>query len=179
MVGQIPTRNGRTKGTLAAFLDSYIEKRIHVKGDAKVVWGHTKRNLLAFFGENKILRGIMPGDAEDFRLYLVGQGLSATTIHKRMQVARTFFRAAAKHRLIDRNPLKGVKAPAVPRVAGEPGDGACVGVPRPVRHGLAGQYAENRTEALRDGDGGTLREGHNRRRRGGAKCGALRARTGQ
>lgn len=121
MVGQIPTRNGRTKGTPAAFLDSYIEKRIDVKGDAKGVWGHTKRNLLAFFGENKILRGIMPGDAEDFRLYLVGQGLSATTIHKRMQVARMFFRAAAKHRLIDRHPPKGREGPGCSTRCGRAG----------------------------------------------------------
>ncbi len=95
----------RESATLAGFLESYITSRIDVKPASKVVWGHTQRNLLAFFGKNRTLRSITPGEAEDFRLYLVGEGLADTTIHKRLQFARQFFGAMRKRKLIEENPF--------------------------------------------------------------------------
>jgi hypothetical protein len=107
-VGLVPKRE---QAVLGPYLRSYFEKRIDVKGDTKVVWGHTRRNLLAFFGDNKPLREITAGDAEDFRLYLPGEGLAATTIHKRLQVARQFFQAAVKRGLIPANPFPRCERP--------------------------------------------------------------------
>ncbi len=50
------------------------------------------------------------GDAENFRLYLVGQDLAPTTVHKRLQFARQFFRSACRHKLIAENPFAEVRS---------------------------------------------------------------------
>ena len=77
-----------------------------------VVWGHVKRNLIDFFGANKPLRDITPGEAEDWRQHLAsekGEGLSENTIRKRCQFAKMFVQAAVRHRLIDENPFAELK----------------------------------------------------------------------
>ncbi len=50
------------------------------------------------------------GDAENFRLYLVGQDLAPTTVHKRLQFARQFFRSACRHKLMAENPFAEVRS---------------------------------------------------------------------
>ena len=67
-VGLIPRRE---KATMGAFLDRYFSTRIDVKPATLTVWGHTRRNLLDFFGRDKALREITQGDAESWRLSLV------------------------------------------------------------------------------------------------------------
>ena len=39
----------------------------------------------------------------------MGQGLAPTTVHKRLQFARQFFRMARRHRLIDENPFDEIR----------------------------------------------------------------------
>jgi integrase len=91
--------------TLGVWLVEYISKRSDVKGATLVFYGHTKRNLEVFFGKSKPLRDVTTGDAEDFCRYLQKQKLAKATIARRFSMARTFFRAAMKHRLIDVNPF--------------------------------------------------------------------------
>ena len=50
------------------------------------------------------------GDAQDFRLYLIGRGLAENTVRWAIGRARQFFTAAIKHGLIDRNPFEGIAA---------------------------------------------------------------------
>ncbi len=102
----------RETAVLGAFIDSYTASRIDVKPATREVWSQTVRNLKEFFGIDRPLRGITAGDAESFRLFLVGEKLSATTIQKRLQFARQFFRAALKHKLIAENPFAEVRAKA-------------------------------------------------------------------
>jgi len=99
--------------TLKAFLDKYSLDRVDVKPATRTVWGLVKKNLLAHFKADKLVRDITPGDADAFKLYLVGQGLAPTTIHKRLQFCRTFFRSMLRQRLLDENPFQDVKATAV------------------------------------------------------------------
>ena len=61
-VGLIP---GRESATLGPFLDAYLAKRTDVKGGTRVFYGHTRRNLVEFFGADKPLREITKGDADD------------------------------------------------------------------------------------------------------------------
>ena len=70
------------------------------------------RDLTEFFGESRDVRTIAPGHADDFKQWLVGRELAPTTIHKRLQVARSFFHAMRRRKLIDENPFDGVKAAA-------------------------------------------------------------------
>ncbi len=100
--GLIPRR---ASASLKAFLDEYIDGRIDAKPQTKVNWGHTQRNLVAFFGPEKSLGDVSEADADDFKLYLQGQGLSPDTIQKRCKNAKQFFKRAVKARIIPRNPL--------------------------------------------------------------------------
>ena len=109
-VGLIPKRSGAVGGTVGGFLDAYLSKRTDVKGGTQVFYGHTRRNLVEFFGYDKPLREVTKGDADDFRRYLIDQGLSVTsTVNRRCSLAKSFFSAAVRHELIDRNPFEHLK----------------------------------------------------------------------
>ena len=78
--------------------------------------GHARRCLITFFGENKLIRAITPGDAEAWRIWLATKAndrdterdeLSENTVRRRTGIAKQFFLAAMKLRLIDANPFAG------------------------------------------------------------------------
>lgn len=96
--------------TLRQFLDNYIEKRTDVKAGTRTFYGHTGRNLVAFFGAEKPLADITEGDADDFRRYLKRELPSEATVNRRCGLAKTFFRAAVRHRLIPSNPFQDLDA---------------------------------------------------------------------
>ena len=119
-VGLIATPEAKAAATLGPFLAEYQAKRIDVKPATREVWGHTVRNLIDFFGADRELATITEGDAEDFKLYLIGKKrgkkldktLASATLRKRLQVARQFFRSAMKRKLIKANPFWEVSAKA-------------------------------------------------------------------
>ena len=107
-VGLIPRRE---RATLQAFIDSYIEGRTDVKFRTKWKYQTTRQNLLDFFGSDKPLRAITPGDADDWRLRLADKGrLSENTIRKHTAIAKQFFHAAKRKRIIEENPFAGLKS---------------------------------------------------------------------
>ena len=108
--GLIEAETPQATVTLGEFMADYIASRCDVKPASKVVWGHTHRNLLDYFGPDRDIRTITPGDADQFKLHLVGEKLAPTTINKRLQFARGFFHAMRRRRLIDENPFDGVRA---------------------------------------------------------------------
>jgi hypothetical protein len=59
----------RTAGTLKTFLDDYFAG-LTVKPGTATAYGHTRRCLVDYFGENKPLRDIEPADADKWRLWL-------------------------------------------------------------------------------------------------------------
>jgi len=95
---------------LGEFLERYIKDRTDIKPGTATVLGHTKRNLVAFFGPDKPLREINQGDADQWRLYLVGQGLSVSTTGRRCRIAKQFFRAAVRRKLALENPFTDLAA---------------------------------------------------------------------
>ncbi len=111
----IPKRKKADDDDLGPFLADYIERRIDVKPATKVVWEHVAGNLNDHFGRDRQIQSVNEGDAEDFKLYLIADGLAPTTIHKRLQVARMFFRSAWKRKLTDINPFAEVSAKSVIR----------------------------------------------------------------
>ncbi len=104
-VGLIPRRRVTT---LAAFVDDYIAGRIDVKPGTLTVYGHTRRCLVDHLGASRPLRTITPGDADAFRLFLIAAGLRENTTRRRCGIARQFFNAAIRKRLIDSNPFAGL-----------------------------------------------------------------------
>lgn len=111
-VGLIANRESKPADTLGPFLQAYLDGRADLKPATKIVRGQVIRDLKEFFGESREVACITPGDADDFKQWLVKRGLAATTIHKRLQSARSFFHAMRRRKLIVENPFDGVKAAA-------------------------------------------------------------------
>ena len=99
----------RTSTTLGAFIDAYISERHDVKAGTATVYGHTRRNLIAFFGADKLLRDITEDDADQWRLFLLKEGLSENTTRRRCGIAKQFFKTALKRKLVNLNPFVDLK----------------------------------------------------------------------
>jgi integrase len=112
-VGLITPRAERGDSTLGIFLAVYLAGRLDVKPATKEVWSQTVRNLQEHFGSDRDLTTITEGDAEGFKMWLIEQDLSVTTVHKRLQFARMLFKAARKRKLIGDNPFADVKSSAM------------------------------------------------------------------
>jgi integrase len=111
-VGLIPPPKEKSLSQLGVFLSIYMEGRTDLKPATKIVQGQVIRDLKEFFGEARDVLSILPGDADDFKQWLIGRKLASTTVHKRLQVARSLFRAMCRRKMIQENPFEGVKATA-------------------------------------------------------------------
>ncbi|MCE5267898.1 MAG: phage integrase SAM-like domain-containing protein, partial [Planctomycetaceae bacterium] len=110
-VGLVPARD---RTTLKAFVESYIDGRVDVKPLTKTKYRSTQRTLTTFFGADKRLRDISPGDADDWRRNFIKKSIAENTIRKYTAVAKLFFGAAAKKHLIRDNPFSHLKATILP-----------------------------------------------------------------
>jgi integrase len=91
--------------TLAGFVDEYIRQRVDVKGTTAIVYLRVRRYLVDHFGPDRALRSIRSGDAEEWRLHLIGSGKAENTVRRSVGVAKQWFRAAVRRRFIDENPF--------------------------------------------------------------------------
>lgn len=66
-VGLIPKRE-ETHGRLGEFIDSYINSRSDIKPRTRTSLLQVQLDLVRYFGTNKPLRDITPGDADEWRL---------------------------------------------------------------------------------------------------------------
>lgn len=107
-VGLIP--EVEPKATLATFLEIWLASR---KADYKPAslraWSQVINALTKFFGADCTLVEVTPEKAEAFRQSMVSAKLRATTIHKRLQHARMFFKDAKRQGLMDNNPFEFVR----------------------------------------------------------------------
>jgi integrase len=107
-VGLVPKRHA---AKLGAFLDEYIASRADVKRSTAIVYGHTRRCLVEYFGSDKALHEVTPRDGDRWRLWLVTEELLAdNTVRRRCGIAKQFFRAAVRDRLIAENPFRDLVA---------------------------------------------------------------------
>jgi integrase len=111
-VGLVPKRDKAEPATLAAYIDNYIYGRKDVKPATKEVWRQGKLGLVNCFGANRDLTSITQGDADSYKLAMIGQGLASYTIRKRLQWAKTWFKSATRKRLIPSNPFDDVSIKA-------------------------------------------------------------------
>ena len=95
---------------LGAFIDEYVAGRTDVKESTRTFYRHTVRNLKEFFGPTKPLAEITEGDADDFLRYLKAKLNSEVTACRRCSLAKTFFHAAVRYRLIEVNPFRDISA---------------------------------------------------------------------
>lgn len=109
--GIVPPRQDVRATTLGGWLDTYIALRSDVKGGTAITYGHVRRSLIAYFGAGKPLADISPGDADAWRITLTnGEGLGENTANRRCSIAKQFFRAAVRKRLISENPFADMKS---------------------------------------------------------------------
>ena len=103
-------RDESTPGmTLGRFLDEYMQSRVDVKPNTQLVFGRTRKHLIDHFGAEKPLTEISEGDVDAWRLYLVKHGLAENTIRRTCGIARQFFRAAVRRKLVVGNPFADLK----------------------------------------------------------------------
>jgi len=79
-----------------------------VKPATKEVWRQGEKGMVDFLGANAALRDVTPGDADRYKLHMIGSKLAPMTIRKRLQFATMVFRAAVRQRLIVDSPFTGV-----------------------------------------------------------------------
>lgn len=106
-VGLATRREG---ATLGVFTREYIDGRVDVKPGTRTNLEQARSYLLDCFDASRQLRDFTAGDAEDFRLRLLGQRKSDNTVRRAIGRARQFFRAAIKRGFIQSNPFEGITA---------------------------------------------------------------------
>lgn len=111
----------RDSSILGVFLEAYVEGRSDVKPNTIKKYASTKRKLIEFFGNDRELRSIHQGDADDWRRWLVDNGhrsgktkkdqqreskqIVENTVRKHIAVAKVFFAGAVRRKLIESNPF--------------------------------------------------------------------------
>jgi len=95
--------------TLGEFLQAYIESRSDVKPLTVEHYKRVQTDLVDCFGADRPLREITAGDADGFRLYLLGKELAENTARRRCGRAKQFFTAAVRRQLIASNPFADLK----------------------------------------------------------------------
>ncbi|WP_390622085.1 tyrosine-type recombinase/integrase [Bythopirellula goksoeyrii] len=105
--GVLQHREKPDSTTLGAFLDAFINTQsVKVKASTKTVYCHTQRCLTEYFKRDKPLAEVSPGDADEWRAWLTtSQELAPNTVRRRCGIARQFFKAALRKRLIQENPF--------------------------------------------------------------------------
>jgi integrase len=106
--GLIPKR---ASARLAEFVDAYIERRTDVKPNTRKNFLATRTRLVEFFGAEKNLRDVSPGDADAWLLALRPRYADAS-IALFLKRARQFFRNAVRQRLLRDNPFGDLKIPS-------------------------------------------------------------------
>ena len=115
-VGLVPARESAATenraATLGLFLDQYIGGRTDIKPSTRCNLEQVRRNLVDYFGANRLLASITPGDTDEFRVNLLDK-LGENTVRRNCGRAKQFFRAAVRKRLIQENPFADMKGFAV------------------------------------------------------------------
>lgn len=120
-VGILPVREKVELVTIGTFLDGFIAGRKHTLAKStNDNHRQTRDDLVRYFGAETALEQVTPGDADDWRIWLAmdpnsqfggrpGRGLSENSARKRCGIARQFFNAAKKKRLIEDNPFSEIQ----------------------------------------------------------------------
>ncbi len=101
-VGLLPRRGpapgeARPEGeTLAGFIKQYIAARPGMKPNTLKNYRQTERSLVEYFGVDRLLTDIAPGDCDDWKARQEAKGHAPATIGRNVKRARQFFRAAVR-----------------------------------------------------------------------------------
>lgn len=113
-VGLIPKREASAGETITldAFINECIASRPGMKPNTLKNYRQTQRSLVEFFGTDRRLTSITPGDCDDWHNNQIGDKYAPATISRNVKRAKQFFRTAVRRKLINENPLADVKSAA-------------------------------------------------------------------
>ena len=107
----------RKSAILGEYIDAYVRRRVDAKPRTIAKWNTTKRLLSEFLGECRDIRTVSAGDADGFKLHLTGlkkadgtKFYSPSTLHKHIEAAKLFFKAAVRDGVASENPFGDVTA---------------------------------------------------------------------
>lgn len=104
----------RVADSLGPFIEQHIAGKLAVKPRTIAKLRTTEKELVKVFGTDKLLREFKPSDADQFRATLLGRGLLENTVRKHLSIAKQFFRAAIRAKLIETNPFEGLASTVIP-----------------------------------------------------------------
>ena len=104
-VGLAEPRSAAPHRTLGAVIAEYNDKRQGVKQSTRFTWKQAQDSLTEALGENKPLKDITAGDADDWRQGLIKRKLAEATIRKRTRINIMLFNWAIRRRYIQSNPF--------------------------------------------------------------------------
>ena len=97
---------------LDTFIVTFLDGRADLKPSTMLIRNQVKALLTVHFGRDRDVATITAGDADDWQQWLIKRGMAPATIAKRVQVARSYFRAMQRRELIVRNPFDGIRTSA-------------------------------------------------------------------
>lgn len=100
---------GRANGTLKQFVEEYVAQRTDVKATTILVMNRSKNLIVRYFGADRPLRSITPGECDGFLIWMKKEKYAAATAGRTLKHARQFFTAARRRKLIFDNPFEGIK----------------------------------------------------------------------
>ncbi len=105
----VSLREATNVPSLVGWIDRYVGKREDVKPATQLTYANAKRNLEDYFASGRPLDSITAQDAQEFSSWLRSdQKLAENTARKRCSIAKQFFTAAKRARLIVENPFDGI-----------------------------------------------------------------------
>ncbi len=102
------------RAALGVFLEDYIQSRHDAKPGTIDHLRRVQNDLIDCFDAEKPLRDFTPGNADGFRLYLIGRKLAENTVRRRCGRAKQFFTAAVRRGLVFSNPFADLKSAVLP-----------------------------------------------------------------
>jgi hypothetical protein len=113
-VGLAQPRQGHAQpATLGAFLDEYFAALGPQKATTARNNLRARRLLEEFFGAKRALQSISEGDADDYRSWLLNvKKLAKGRVGRDIGRAKTFFKSAARKRLVPVSPFSHLKCPS-------------------------------------------------------------------
>jgi hypothetical protein len=107
-VGLADPRRPPAAVTVSVFVSEYVDLRRKSGAKPNTIRNldRVRKDLYEYFGDATPLAAVTPGDADKFRLWLLGEkGLGDNTVRRRCGRAKQFFRAAGRQKLITENPF--------------------------------------------------------------------------
>jgi integrase len=107
-VGLVRAR-ARVDATIGGFFRAYIDGRTDIKPNTRIQLEQTRTKLIAYFGEDRRLTEVSPGDAEEYWRHL-NIKLSVNSARRLCGRAKQVFAFAIRKRLIRENPFAEIES---------------------------------------------------------------------